>query len=110
MSVNEIQALAQSSLDAFDGRDIKTDARHAFGRRRRCLSTAFPIVIRRQASFCQVSQRGFRGHRLNKFFGFQAVASCRVHNDTVGIVNAYDMFRGATKDGKPIAADGRDQP
>src|SRR3984957_1428351 len=39
-------------------------------------------------------------------FGFRQ-PSCRVYNDTVGIVNAYDMFRGATKDGKPIAADGR---
>jgi ketosteroid isomerase-like protein len=39
-------------------------------------------------------------------FGFRQ-PSCRVYNDIVGIVNAYDMFTGATKDGKPIAAHGR---
>ena len=36
-------------------------------------------------------------------FGFRQ-PSCRVYNDIVGIVNACDMFRGATRDGKPIAA------
>ena len=57
--------------------------------------------------FCQVSQRGVqRGECASTSFGFRQ-PSCRVYNDTVGIVNAYDMFRGATRYGKPIAADGR---
>jgi ketosteroid isomerase-like protein len=30
-----------------------------------------------------------------------------VYNDTVGIVNAYDMFLGATKDGKALTIHGR---
>ena len=39
-------------------------------------------------------------------FGFRQ-PSCRVYNDTVGIVNAYDMFMGVTKDGKPLTLHGR---
>ena len=39
-------------------------------------------------------------------FGFRQ-PSCRVYGDTVGIVNAYDMFTGATKDGKALSIHGR---
>ena len=39
-------------------------------------------------------------------FGFRQ-PSCRVYNDCVGIVNAYDMFMGATKDGKALTVHGR---
>src|SRR5262249_30936727 len=39
-------------------------------------------------------------------FGFRQ-PSCRVYNDNVGIVNAYDMFLGATKDGKALTLHGR---
>jgi ketosteroid isomerase-like protein len=39
-------------------------------------------------------------------FGFRQ-PSCRVYNDNVGIVNAYDMFMGATKDGKALTIHGR---
>ena len=39
-------------------------------------------------------------------FGFRQ-PSCRVYNDTVGIVNAYDTFMGATKDGRPLTIHGR---
>jgi ketosteroid isomerase-like protein len=39
-------------------------------------------------------------------FGFRQ-PSCRVYNDSVGIVNAYDMFTGATRDGKALAIHGR---
>jgi hypothetical protein len=63
MSVNEIQALAQKFADAFDRRDIKTvlnmlaDDVEVFD--------TVPYRVRRQASFCQVSRRGFRGYRLS---------------------------------------------
>ena len=33
--------------------------------------------------------------------------SCRVYSDTVGIVNAYDMFVGVTKEGKARSINGR---
>jgi ketosteroid isomerase-like protein len=39
-------------------------------------------------------------------FGFRQ-PSCRVYNDTVGIVNAYDSFVGATKDGRALTLHGR---
>src|ERR1700758_2098760 len=102
MSVNEVQALAQRFADAFDKRDMKAvvemlsddvevfdhvpyrfDGKHVFAR---YLNEAFESIV-------------------STSFGFRQ-PSCRVYNDNVGIVNAYDMFRGATKDGKPIAADG----
>jgi len=39
-------------------------------------------------------------------FGFRQ-PSCRVYDDNVGIVNAYDSFVGATKDGKALTLHGR---
>ena len=39
-------------------------------------------------------------------FGFRQ-PSCRVYNDTVGIVNSYDSFTGVTKDGKALTLHGR---
>jgi ketosteroid isomerase-like protein len=39
-------------------------------------------------------------------FGFRQ-PSCRVYGDTVGIVNAYDMFTGVTKDGVARSIHGR---
>jgi ketosteroid isomerase-like protein len=39
-------------------------------------------------------------------FGFRQ-PSCRVYGDTVGIVNAHDMFTGVTKDGKTLSIHGR---
>ena len=39
-------------------------------------------------------------------FGFRQ-PSCCVYNDNVGIVNAYDSFMGATKDGKALTLHGR---
>jgi hypothetical protein len=55
--------------------------------------------------FFQVLNEAFEGIASTSF-GFRQ-PSCRVYNDTVETVNAYDMFRDATRDGKPIAADGR---
>src|SRR5271156_4485526 len=45
--------------------------------------------------------------RLREGFFDRGLRSCRVYNDIAGIVKASDMFRGATKAGKPITADGR---
>ena len=103
MSVNEIQALAQKFADAFDRRDIKTvldmlsDDVEVFD--------TVPYRFDGRPLFAKFLNEAFEGIASTSF-GFRQ-PSCRVYNDTVGIVNAYDMFRGATKDGKPIAADGR---
>jgi ketosteroid isomerase-like protein len=39
-------------------------------------------------------------------FGFRQ-PSCRVYGDTVGIVNARDMFAGVSKDGRTLSIHGR---
>ena len=39
-------------------------------------------------------------------FGFRQ-PSCRVYGDTVGVLNAHDMFTGVTKGGKVLSIHGR---
>jgi ketosteroid isomerase-like protein len=39
-------------------------------------------------------------------FGFRQ-PSCRLCDDTVGVVNAHDMFTGVTKDGRALCIHGR---
>jgi len=100
MRVNEIQALRNSCRRVWTGGIIKTVLDCL--RRREGL---IPFLSgRRQASFCQVSPtRAFEGSSQQA----SALASHPArYNDIVGIVNAYDMFRGATKDAAD-AADGR---
>ena len=64
MSVNEIQALAQRFADAFDQRDIKTVLE--------MLSDDVEVIdhvpyrFDGKPLFCQVSQRGVRGYRLDE--------------------------------------------
>ena len=103
MSVNEIQALGQKFADAFDRRDIKTvidmlsDDVEVFD--------TVPYRFDGKPPFAKYLNEAFEGIASTSF-GFRQ-PSCRVYNDTVGIVNAYDMFMGATKDGKPIILHGR---
>jgi ketosteroid isomerase-like protein len=78
MSVNELQALTQKFADAFDQRDLQ------------------PVMEMLEAVAGLVSAS----------FGFRQ-PSCRVYGDTVGIVIAYDMFTGVTKDGKARSIHGR---
>ncbi len=103
MSVQEIQTLAQRFADAFDKRDIKTvlemlsDDLEVFDHvpyrfdNKRLFST-----------FLSAATEGIAS--MN--FGFRQ-PSCRVFNDTTGIVNAYDTFTGVTKDGKVQTIHGR---
>ena len=103
MSVNEIQALAQKFANAFDQSDIKTvldmlsDDVEVFD--------TVPYRFDGKPLFAKFLSEAFAGI-ASISFGFRQPSS-RVYNDTVGIVNAYDMFTGATKDGKPIAVHGR---
>src|ERR1700746_2026421 len=102
MSVNEIQALAQRFADAFDKRDMKTvlemlsEDVEVFDH--------VPYRFDDKPVFAKYLNEAIEGVAPTSF-GFRQ-PSCRVYNDAVGIVNAYDMFMGATKDGKSIAADG----
>src|ERR1700752_4861375 len=96
MSVNEIQALAQKFADAFDRRDIKTvldmlsDDVEVFD--------TVPYRFDGRPLFAKFLNEAFEGIASTSF-GFRQ-PSCRVYNDTVGIVNAYEVVRGATKAGK----------
>jgi ketosteroid isomerase-like protein len=103
MSVNELQALAQQFADAFDQRDLKT----LLG----MLSDDLEVFDHVPFRF---DGKPFFAKYLNEVVGGLASASfglrqpsCRVYGDSVGIVNAHDMFTGVTKDGKIISIHGR---
>jgi uncharacterized protein (TIGR02246 family) len=103
MSVNEIQALTQRFADAFDKRDIKTvlemlsEDVEVFDH--------VPYRFDGKPLFAKYLNEAIEGV-ASMSFGFRQ-PSCRVYNDTVGIVNAYDMFMGAAKDGKALNIHGR---
>src|SRR5260370_35895002 len=103
MSVNELQALTQQFADAFVQRDLQP---------------VMEMLSEDVEVFDHVPYR-FDGKPLFAKYLHEAVAglvsasfvfrqpSCRVYGDTVGIVNAYDMFTGVTKDGKARCNHGR---
>jgi uncharacterized protein (TIGR02246 family) len=103
MSVNEIQALAQRFADAFDKRDMKpvlemlSDDVEVFDH--------VPYRLDGKALFAKYLNEAIEGVTSTSF-GFRQ-PSCRVYNDTVGIVNAYDSFIGATRDGRALTIHGR---
>src|ERR1700757_4656233 len=103
MSVNELQALTQQFADAFDQRDLKTflamlsDDVEVFDH--------VPYRFDGKPLFAKYLNEA-AARIASMSFGFRQ-PSCRVYNDSVGIVNAYDMFIGATKDGKALAINGR---
>jgi uncharacterized protein (TIGR02246 family) len=103
MSVNEIQALAQRFADAFDQRDIKTVLEMHFEDVE--VFDHVPYRFDGKPIFAKYLNEAFEGI-ASASFGFRQ-PSCRVYNETVGIVNAYDMFMGATKDGKALTIHGR---
>ena len=103
MSVTEIQTLAQRFADAFDKSDIKavlemlSDDVEVFDH--------VPYRFDGKQLFAKYLNEAIEGI-ASMSFGFRQ-PSCRVYNDSVGIVNAYDMFTGATKDGKALTIHGR---
>jgi uncharacterized protein (TIGR02246 family) len=103
MSVNEIQALAQRFADGFDKKDMKIVLE--------MLSDDVEVIdhvpyrFDGKAMFAKYLKEVYESLSATSF-GFRQ-PSCRVYNDTVGIVNAYDSFMGATKDGKALTLHGR---
>ena len=103
MSVNELQALAQRFADAFDQRDLKTvmemlsEDVEVFDH--------VPYRFDGKPPFAKYLNEAV-APLVSASFGFRQ-PSCRVYGDTVGIVNAYDMFMGATKEGKVRPIHGR---
>jgi uncharacterized protein (TIGR02246 family) len=103
LSVSEIQDLAQRFADAFDRGDMKpvmemlSDDVEVFDH--------VPYRLDGKVLFAKYLNEAFAGIASTSF-GFRQ-PSCRVYNDTVGVVNAYDTFIGATKEGKPLTIHGR---
>jgi ketosteroid isomerase-like protein len=103
MSVNELQALTQPFADAFEQRDLKTflemlsDDVEVFDH--------VPYRFDGKPLFAKYLNEVVEG-LASASFGFRQ-PSCRMYGDTVGIVNAHDMFRGVTKDGKVLSIHGR---
>ena len=103
MSVNELQVLTQQFADAFDQRDLKTflemlsDDVEVFDH--------VPYRFDGKPLFAKYLNEVVEG-LASASFGFRQ-PSCRVYGDTMGIVNAHDMFTGVTKDGKVLSIHGR---
>jgi ketosteroid isomerase-like protein len=103
MNVNELQALAKQFADAFDQRDLKTflgmlsDDLEVFDH--------VPYRFDGKPLFAKYLNEVVEG-LASASFGFRQ-PSCRVYGDTVGIVNAHDMFTGVTKDARTISIHGR---
>ena len=103
MSVNELQALTQKFVDAFDQRDLQpvmemlSEDVEVFDH--------VPYRFDGKPLFAKYLHEAVAG-LVSASFGFRQ-PSCRVYGDTVGIVNAYDMFTGVTKDGKALSIHGR---
>jgi uncharacterized protein (TIGR02246 family) len=103
MSVNEIEVLAQRFAHAFDQGDMETvvemlaDDVEVFDH--------VPYRFDGKQLFAKYLHEAIEGITSTSF-GFRQ-PSCRIYNNTVGIVNAYDTFMGATKDGKALTLHGR---
>jgi ketosteroid isomerase-like protein len=103
MSVQEIQTLAQQFADAFDHKNIKavvdmlSDDLEVFDH--------VPYRFDNKKLFSTFLSAGAESI-ASMSFGFRQ-PSCRVFNDTTGIVNAYDTYTGVTKDGKVQTLHGR---
>ena len=103
MSAQEIQTLAEQFADAFNKKDLKavlnmlSEDLEVFDH--------VPYRFDNKAQFASFLTGAVEGI-ASMSFGFRQ-PSCRVYNDTVGIVNAYDTFMGATKDGKALTIHGR---
>src|SRR6202790_5907964 len=103
MSVNEIQALTQKFADAFDQRDLQP-VREMLSEEVEVFDHV-PYRFDGKPLFAKYLHEAVAG-LVSASFGFRQ-PSCRVYGDTVGIVNAHDMFTGVTKDGKTISIYGR---
>ena len=103
MSVSEVQALAQKFADGFDKNDMKAVIEMLADDIE--IIDHVPYRFDNKQLFAKYLYETFGGIASTSF-GFRQ-PSCRVYNDTVGIVNAYDHFMGMTKEGKAITLAGR---
>lgn len=103
MSVQELYTAAQQFVDAFNKKDLKaavnllSDDLEVFDH--------VPYRFDNKEQFATFLAGAVEG-MASMNFGFRQ-PSCRVFNDTTGIVNAYDTFTGVAKDGKVMNIHGR---
>ncbi len=103
MSVQEIQSLAQQFCEAFNKKDLNAalallaDDLEVFD--------TVPYRFDGKESFAQFLAGLVEGFTTMNFSFRQP--SCRVYNDNLGIVNAYDVFVGQAKDGTVTTVYGR---
>ena len=103
MSAREIQALAQQFCDAFNQKDL-TAALNLLSEDLEVFDHV-PYRFDNKTLFATYLAGAVEGI-ASMNFGFRQ-PSCRVFDDTTGIVNAYDMFTGVTTDGKVQTLHGR---
>ena len=103
MSVRELQALTQKFAEAFDQRDVQpildmlSEDVEVFDH--------VPYRFDGKALFAKYLNEVIAS-LASASFGFRQ-PSCRMYGDTVGIVNAHDMYTGVSKDGKARSIHGR---
>src|SRR6266436_5375227 len=103
MSANELDTLTQQFAESFNNKnfapvfDMLSDDLEVFDH--------VPYRFDNKAQFAAYLSGAAEGI-ASMSFGFRQL-SCRVFNDTTGIVNAYDAFTGVTKDGKVQTLHGR---
>jgi uncharacterized protein (TIGR02246 family) len=103
MSVKELQALTQKFADAFDQRDLQP-AIEMLAEDVEVFDYV-PYRFDGKQMFAKHVNEAYEGI-VSASFGFRQ-PSFRIYGDTAGIVNAYDMFTGVTKDGKILSIHGR---
>src|ERR1700740_2293809 len=103
MSAKELPALTQQFADAFEQRDIQPIPDMLSGDVE--VFDHVPYRFDGKALFAKYLNEVVAG-LASASFGFRQ-PSCRVYGDTVGIVNAHDMFTGVTKDGRALSNYGR---
>ncbi len=103
MNVQEIQSLAKQFCDAFNRKDLNAalamlaDDLEVFD--------TVPYRFDGKEQFAQFLAGAVEGFTSMNFSFRQP--SCRVFNNDLGIVNAYDVFTGQTRDGKVTTLYGR---
>jgi ketosteroid isomerase-like protein len=103
MSVQEIEALTNEFFDAFSRNDM--------GAVSRMLSDDLEVFDHVPYRFDNKQQ--FADFLVGAMAGIESGTfgtrqlSCRVFNDTAAVANAYDVFSGMGKNGKPITLNGR---
>jgi uncharacterized protein (TIGR02246 family) len=103
MSVKELQALTQQFADAFARRDVQ----HLLDMLSEDVEVFDHVPYRFDGKplFAKYLNKVIEG-LVSTSFGFRQ-PSCRVYGDTVGIVNAHDVFTGVTKEGRALSIHGR---